>query len=454
MTRLLAVWFVVLGASCGKDTGPRQTSPGNGTNAGSSPSGVAGGTWATVIAAGENTIVYDIVASTRGPLVTFARTPKVPILAGGKDLVPASDAGGIGLVQLAANGSPTSGGVVPTDSPDAPEVAVGDTDILVGVNAPTSNFGTSTEVSHEGAAVFTFSAPDKPSSAISIKGRITAIARTKAGTVWIGGPQWSGGGDCEGKGFIARRDASGIVPVLCADYWMEITLAAAGDDVIACGFSMQGIEIGKVKAEGKTFLARLDAKGEPRWVRSITELGRTICSEIEVAPDGDIVAVGVADENADFTEGAVAKGIKLKPADTGMGVGPDLWLARYSDSGERRFGRTVSTMLPGNAGSIAIDRDSNVLLVAPVRRPLDLGKGPIGPGDKDAVLASIDRAGNVRGILPIVGTSRSSVAADPSGAIFLGVSLDADATVAGQPIAVPNKAAVAIVRVPMPLPAP
>jgi hypothetical protein len=60
----------------------------------------------------------------------------------------------------------------------------------------------------------------------------------------------------------------------------------------------------------------------------------------------------------------------------------------------------------------------------------------------------------VRGVLPIVGTSRSSVAADSSGNVFLGLSLDAGATVAGQRIEVPSKAAVAIMRVPLPLPLP
>lgn len=184
--------------------------------------------------------------------------------------------------------------------------------------------------------------------------------------------------------------------------------------------------------QAQTFLARISGNGDVRWLRAINEIGQSSCDDVVVTSDGDIVAVRTARDNADFTEGAIAKGIKEKPHSGGSGS--TLWLARYAGDGTRRWGRAIGETLLGDQPSLAADRDGNVVLAAAIMDPLDLEPRPVGP-DGAVMVATIDRDAKVLGMLVALGGAYAPRAAvDAGNGVVFGFSTIKVVKVAGMTI--------------------
>jgi len=388
---------------------------------------------------------HEIASGEFGTFVLMGRSSGEPVMVNGAEVVPSSDEHDDGLIQLDHVGKAVNGRVFRSRNAHPPFV-IGSADALVGVD--------SVSLGAKGAFA-TFPA----GTTIPVDGNVFALTRTASGRVWVAGTHWGddrGSQKCDRKSFLGRRNANGSVEmVACELVWRAFQLAAAGDDVVFCGSHFGGtVEIGDKKVTGKTFLARIGGDGTVRWVRAINEVGYSSCDDLVVTSDGDIVAGGTAVEDADFTPGAIAKGVKGKD-DPGGGTLSALWLARYAGDGTRRWGRLIGETILGDHPSLAADRDGNAILVAAITGPLDLGHGPVGP-DGAVMAATIDRDAKVRGMLVAHGGAYSARGAvDPANGLLFGFSTSDPVKVAGMTIQPPGKTPVAaVVRVPLPLPAP
>lgn len=402
----------------------------------------AGESWSLAIS-GSSTL-FDLASGPKGTFLVVSRVRGVAVIAAGKTVIEASTPEKYAAIQIdgpIAVGRPL---------PDEGVLDVG-ADALVGLES----VGIATD-----GAVMAFDTGAKT----PVLGNIAAIVRTSS-ALWLGGSNWNdedslSQGRCDRKQFVARQTRGQIEPVLCDGAWMSIELAAAGDDVIFCGSSiLRDVEVGGTKLQAYSFLARIGADGNVRWVRAINELGHTSCEDVVVTSDGDVVAVGLAPANADFTEDAIAKGMKLEGTDDfggGTRVGSKLWLARFAGDGKRRWVRAVGDVGLAPDASLAADRQGNVLLATAVSERLDLGHGPVGPADGNLV-AAIDRDANVTGLAVVTGDAYSlRVAVDTRDGLVLAFQLKKSASFAGVTV-MSSKAseyATGVIRVPLPLPAP
>ncbi len=443
-SRSLFIFAGVLAACRSKDSKPVIAHGAAGHNAAAvEPAAV--GTWSAVIAAGKGVEFHTIASGELSTFVLVARSKGEPLTVNGTEVLANDDARGDGLLQFDTAGKVTNARVFWTGTGQPPFV-VGKTDALVGIQSAPD----------EGDVVATF-----PSGAtVPIDGSIHALTRTASGAVWTAGVLWHNeakdyGGDCYNQSFLAQRNATGTFElVACGFLWRSMSLAAVGDDIVFCGSHIAGeVEIGDKKISAGSFLARIGPGRAVRWLRAINELGATLCEDLVVTSDGDIVAAGTAGDNADFTEGAIAKGIAEKPF---RGFrGSDLWLARYAADGTRRWGRTIGETILGDHPSLTADREGNAILTAAIMDPLDLGHGPVGP-DGAVMAATIDRDAKVLGMLVAHGGAYSARGAvDAANGLLFGFSTSDPVKIAGMTFEPKGRVPVAvIVRVPLPLPPP
>lgn len=444
-------WFFIIAlvtTGCrGKDNGGPPIGAGSGTSTATAAG--AGSSWSTVVSAGKQTTLLGLASGPLGSVVVVQRDKGSPVVVNGNEVV-AGRKEGEAFVHLDAGGKPNSTHVFYTGRSGA--LAVGRKDVVVGVGSV--SFTTK-------GAIATL-----PGGAMTaVDGNVGALARTESGDVWVAGNNWGSEdplsqGKCDRNSFLARRIGNRSAElVLCDVAWTRMQLASAGEDVVFCASQYSSeVEIGTTKLNARTFLARFGSDGALRWARAVNELGNTSCESVAVTSDGDIVAVGAGADNANFTEGAVAKGMSATHGSdehaVGTNVGTKLWLARFSGDGTRRWARAIGEVELGGRPTLDADRNGNALLAVSTTTVLDLGHGPVGP-DGGVILASIDRDAKVTGLLKASGGGDARAVVDAQNGVVFALILSAPASVAGfsfEP-SPDGGYVVAIVRVPLPLPA-
>lgn len=431
-------WFflVFLAASCrGKESG--------GAPVGSAANPTSSGTWSATIQVGNSTGVLGLGSGPIGTFVAGTRYDGATIVVNGKELLASSADEGEAYVQLAPNGEPVRAMVIRgTGVP--PSFSVGTSDAATSVGM--------VEIGAKGAIAML---PGK--TTIPVDGNPTALARSASNVIWLAGRNWGSDdplatGRCDRHSFLARRAKDSVDIVDCDSGWDSMHLAVLGEDAVMCASG--GTKIGGTEIEGTTFLARIGSDGKLKWLRYINEVGESVCEDVVVTSDGDVVATGKTNAMVDLSEGAKARGVKV-PSSGGFGLGLDrLWLARYSGDGARRWARVIAESTVGFSADLDVD-GGNALLISGVATSFDLGHGPVGPKDGATLVLSIDRDANVNGALRFSEHPNTErIAVDGDHGLVVAFAASAPLTLAGVRFEGTSREYMGVIRIPLPLPKP
>lgn len=436
MTRWFLLVLVAATGCRGKDSGGAPA--GSGARPTAAPSS---GTWLATIQVGKSTGVLGLGSGPMGTFVAGSRYDGAAIVVNGKELLASSTDEGEAYVQLAPNGDPVRAMVIRgTGVP--PSFSVGTSDAAASVGM--------VEIGAKGAIAML---PGK--TVIPVNGNPTTLARSASNVIWVAGRNWGSDdplatGRCDRRSFLARRAKDSVDIVDCDSGWDSMHLAVLGEDAVMCASG--GTKIGGTEIEGSTFLARIGSDGKLKWLRYIDEVGDSVCEDVVVTSDGDVVATGKTNAMVDLSEGAKARGVKV-PSSGGGGL-DRLWLARYSGDGARRWARVIAESTVGFSADLDVD-GGNALLISEVATSFDLGHGPVGPKDGSTLVLSIDRDANVNGVLRFSEhPNTEQIAVDGDHGLVVAFAASAPLTLAGVRFEGTSREYIGVIRVPLPLPKP
>ena len=159
-------------------------------------------------------------------------------------------------------------------------------------------------------------------------------------------------------------------------------------DTVAFGPFTRTSRGGNLPQYGDAFLLKLDAAGNPRWVRQIGGSGSDGGDEVAAGPGGEAFVIG--DSNGDVR---FSPRVQL----TGSG-GRDAWVARFRGDGRLVFARSLGGSGEQQSHGVSADRDRHALVTGEFRGASRFGDVALtSQGARpDVFLAKLDRRGRVR----------------------------------------------------------
>ncbi|CAN93575.1 hypothetical protein sce3416 [Sorangium cellulosum So ce56] len=161
-------------------------------------------------------------------------------------------------------------------------------------------------------------------------------------------------------------------------YLMDIAGDAEGN-VFASGAFMNTITIGDDTLSSSSttdvLLLKLNPAGEPLWAKNFGDYLTDEPNVLVVDSKGNPILVGTSSGGIDFGDGQLPAGTFIAKLDAS---GKPVW----------------SMGLPGGGiGAVAIDANDRIIVAGKFSRSIDLGSGPIQPGDdSDVFVAKLDGA--------------------------------------------------------------
>jgi hypothetical protein len=225
------------------------------------------------------------------------------------------------------------------------------------------------------------------------------VAGTFEGTVDLGGATLisAGGADI----FLVRYAADGTL--LDArrfgdtgdEAYVALAVNGAGNALLAGRCDQGSIDLGDGPlgcGNGASFLVELEPDGDPVWKHE-PSASAGLATSLAVAPNGDILQVGMCSFGCDFGGGPLAGpdlDIFLARYD---GAGAHVWSKRFADANVAQYPLRVAV---GPAGTVAI---AGWFSVSGTGSTIDFGGGQLTVqganfSDGDAFVAQFDAAGN------------------------------------------------------------
>jgi hypothetical protein len=225
----------------------------------------------------------------------------------------------------------------------------------------------------------------------------------------------SGGTDI----FFARYDAAGNVKWLMRDgggnYDYVHGIAVDEEGIFACGSFYGSTQVGNdtYKSEGSQyiFLARYDLTGNPYWTRHIHSPKTDFVKALSTDPSGNMIITGYYYDSIAFSDTTIyAAG------------GSDIFLAKYSSSGDRLWLQQAGGPYSDQSYSLSSDSEGNILFTGSYFEEIQLGDTMLTTLDPTGVfLAKLNPQGELLHVLQADGnglTAESFAAFDQDGNIF------------------------------------
>lgn len=182
----------------------------------------------------------------------------------------------------------------------------------------------------------------------------------------------------------------------------RLSVAADRDgNVVVCGLSYSGIQVGDLSADPGAFVARINSEGKPMWVRSATsDLGLPLFREVAIGKDGQVLVSGTIN----FSTATIA-GLSFGSFDQLNAF----WLALAPD-GAPQYVKQVPGAEYNMFPEIAAAPDGDVLVGMTVSSPVDFGGGQVGTGVlQNVVLARFTADGELVKSMELAGNSAESL---------------------------------------------
>jgi hypothetical protein len=258
-------------------------------------------------------------------------------------------------------------------------------------------------------------------------GNIIVAGRTDAGDMDGAGPDTlAGGSDL----FIAKYSANGNrawvrqLGSIGFDQVYAVVTDSAGN-VYAVGYTADDLDGAGSQVSGgggDAFIVKLDAAGVLVWIRQFGSAGFEEARGVAVDASDNIYVVGNTNGDIDGAGSQVYAG----------GSGTDVFLARYSASGDLQWVRQFGSTTEEKAYGVAVS-GSNVYLTGYTYGDLD-GAGPGGSAYVDTILAAYDTSGNQQWISQVGSSSFDAgfqLAVDGGGNLYVTGYTDGDFDGAG-----------------------
>ena len=226
----------------------------------------------------------------------------------------------------------------------------------------------------------------------------TGVAVDAAGNVYVTG-SFSGTIDFGGGafndswgGFVLALDKSGAFrwsQHLAGGTGQSIAVTADGD-VMVCGIFWKKITVGgeEVKGTGQanTFVAKLDASGGKKWLKTFGSTGSAAVLGKGVAThgDGSVYVLTGLEKTVDYGGGPL----------TSAG-GADVAVVKLDAGGGHIWSKRFGAKSTEYTYDLAVDPTGGVVFVGSFSKPVDFGGGELtSRGSGDAFVAKLDASGN------------------------------------------------------------
>lgn len=210
-------------------------------------------------------------------------------------------------------------------------------------------------------------------------------------------------------------------------YESRAALAARGESYVASPWTGEltpgapGL-VGDNVGAHQSYVAALDARGAPRWTRALRGAPYVSVTRLAVDEGGGVYAVGYAAGGVDLGD------------DAGLRPGGAFAL-RYDRDGSVRWVVRVADDPAAHASAAAADAAGNIYVAVILPGATTVAGVPA----RDAALASFDRDGRARWVLPLAGADGVyDLAVDASGGVVAPVPFRRALTVAGRTLAAPE----------------
>ena len=267
----------------------------------------------------------------------------------------------------------------------------------------------------------------------------TSVVTTPLGLVVLAGRF---GRDADLGGGAVFDDFSGPVPTIVAydeeggHLWQlhfaswsnvrNLTLASDGaGNILVAGEAKSDISVGGLEDTAGAFVMKLDAAGEPMWLRSTGSNDDMRLTGMATDAAGHVVFGGLY--TGSFTFGGF-----VAPATSSTNG----YLAGLDANGKPLFLRAFGRSDDKVSLEMATSRDGTSVVAITTDSPVDLGEGLVGAddGDSQVVVGRFDAGGGLIGAEVLAGTGEEyaySVVMGPDGAPVLLGAFDGELTVGG-----------------------